>query len=78
MLKEAAPEYGISKNAINMLNEVLIDSYDQILNEARTLALHSKKATISSKECESAVKLLIPGELGKESVNQGRRALANF
>ena len=78
VLKEAAPEYGISKNAINMLNEVLLDSYDQILNEARNMMIFSKKQTLSSKECESAVKLLIPGELGKCATKEGRNALAKF
>jgi len=67
-LKEAAPEYGISKKAINMLNEVLVDSYDLILKEARGLMVFSKKQTLSSKECESSVKLLVPGELGKHAV----------
>ena len=43
VLKEAAPEYGISKKAINMLNEVLVDSYDLILQEARGLMIFSKK-----------------------------------
>ena len=38
----------------------------------------SKKNTLTSKECESAVKLLIPGELGKMSVGEGRKALKKF
>ena len=38
----------------------------------------SKKNTLTSKECESAVKLLIPGELGKMSVGEGRKALKRF
>ena len=67
-LKETAPEYGISKTSINMLNELLIDIYDQILREGREMMMFGKKQTLSSKECESAVKILIPGELGKESV----------
>ena len=78
VLKEAAPEYGISKRAINMLNEILIDSYDVILSESRQLMIISKKQTLSSKECEAAVKLLIPGELGKHAQQEGRKALGKF
>ena len=77
-MKEAAPEYGISKNAITTLNEMLIDSYSDILTEARQMMLYSKKQTLTSKECESAVKLLIPGELGKNAINEGRKALGKF
>ena len=43
VLKEAAPEYGISKKAINMINEILLDSYDLILQEGRHLMHFSKK-----------------------------------
>ena len=78
VLKEAAPEYAISKKAINMLNEILVDSYDLILKEARGLMMHSRKQTLSSKECESGVKLLIPGELGKHAVQEGRKALQKY
>ena len=78
VLKEQAPEYGISKMSINMLNEIIIDLYDQILQESRGIMMFSKKQTLSSKECESAIKLIIPGELGKEAVKAGRNALARF
>ena len=78
VLKEAAPEYGISKKAIGMINEILIDKYDEILKESRQLMLFSKKQTLGSKECESSVKLLVPGELGKQAVLEGRKALTNY
>ena len=61
-----------------MLNEVLLDSYDLILKESRHLMQFSKKQTLSSKECESAVKLLIPGELGKSAIQEGRKALQKY
>ena len=35
VLKEAAPEYGISKKGICMINELLIDKYDEMLKESR-------------------------------------------
>ena len=78
VLKEAAPEYSISKKAIGMINEILIDKYDEFLKESRDLMIFSKKQTLGSKECESAVKLLVPGELGKQAVAEGRKALKNY
>ena len=61
-----------------MLNEMLIDSYDRILLEGRQVMFFSKKNTLSSKECESAIKLLIPGELQKMAVAESRKALKKF
>ena len=78
VLKEAAPNYGISKNAMNMINEILVDSYDLILQESRGLMFMSKKMTLGCRECESSVKLIIPGELGKHAVQEGRKALKKF
>lgn len=78
VLKEAAPEYAISKKAIGMVNEILIDKYDEILKESRDLMIFSKKQTLGSKECESSVKLIVPGELGKQAVLEGRKALKNY
>ena len=68
VLKEAAPNYGISKNAMNMINEILVDSYDLILKESRGLMFMSKKMTLGCRECEASVKLMVPGELGKHAV----------
>ena len=78
MLKEAAPKFGISKKAMIMVNEILVDSYDNFLKESRSLMLMGKKQTLSSRECESSVKLMVPGELGKHAVQEGRKALKKF
>ena len=61
-----------------MINEILVDSYDNILKESRGLMLIGKKQTLSSRECESAVRLMVPGELGKHAVQEGRKALKKF
>ena len=78
VLKEAAPKFGISKKAMIMVNEILVDSYDQFLKESRGLMFMGKKQTLSSRECESSVKLMVPGELGKHAVQEGRKALKKF
>lgn len=48
------------------------------MSEARKLMIFTKKQTLSSKEIESAVKLLFSGELGKHAVSQGRLAIAKY
>ena len=75
VLKEAAPEVGISQKAMHAMNHLVADKFDQVMSEGRMLVINSKKTTLSSKDVETACKLTIPGELGKGAVTQGRQAL---
>ena len=54
------------------MNSIVADTFDNIMSEGRMLVINGKKSTLSSKDVETAVKLLIPGELGKGSVTEGR------
>ena len=58
VLKEVKPEHGISKNAMNILNDIMADLTVKILQEGRNLTIYGKKSTLSSREIETAVKLL--------------------
>ena len=75
VLKEAAPEMGISQKAMHAMNTMCSDKFDQIMAEGRMLVINGKKSTLSSKDVETACKLTIPGELGKGAITQGRQAL---
>ena len=75
VLKEAAPEMGISQKAMHAMNTMVADKFDRIMSEGRMLVINGKKQTLSSKDVETACKLLIPGELGKGAISQGRQAL---
>ena len=73
--KHVAPDSAISKKAMVTLNHLVADKFEQILAEARELIVSTKKGTLTSKEVETACKLLIPGELGQNAIQQGRQAL---
>ena len=60
------------------LNQIIADKFEQIMNESRGLIVTSKKSTLTSKEIETACKLMIPGELGSNAVLAGRKALQRF
>jgi histone H2B len=60
---------------MNLVNSILADLFEKVLKEARNLMIFSKRSTLSSKEIESAVKLLFPGELQKLAVQTGRSTL---
>ena len=75
ILKEAAPEMGISQKAMHSMNNMVADKFDSIMAEGRMLVINGKNSTLSSKDVETACKLVIPGELGKGAITQGRQAL---
>ena len=42
--------------------------------EAGKLAAYNKKATLSSREIQTAVRLIFPGELAKHAISEGTKA----
>uniref|UniRef100_A0A2N9GXV8 Histone H2B n=1 Tax=Fagus sylvatica TaxID=28930 RepID=A0A2N9GXV8_FAGSY len=46
--------------------------------EASRLARYNKKPTITSREIQTAVRLVLPGELAKHAVSEGTKAVTKF
>ncbi|CDW90905.1 histone h2b [Stylonychia lemnae] len=78
VMKEIKPELSISKNAIAQLNQILANLFENLMDESRRLMIFCKKSTLSSKEIESSIKLLFPGELAKLGVQYGKSSLQKF
>ena len=57
------------------MNSLIADTFDNIMSESRLILINNRKSTLQSQDVECAVKLLIPGELGKGSVHEGRQGL---
>ena len=54
------------------------DMFDRVASEASKLAKYNKKSTISSREVQTAVRLLLPGELAKHAVSEGTKAVTKY
>ena len=78
VLKQVHPDVGISNKAISILNSFVNDIFGRIAGEASKLAAYNKKSTISSREIQTAVRLLLPGELAKHAVSEGTKAVTKF
>ena len=50
----------------------------QMATEAARLALYNKKPTVTSREIQTAVRLVLPGELSKHAVSEGTKAVTKF
>ena len=75
VLKEVHPDTGISKKAMSILNSFVNDVFEKIATESSKLARYNKKTTLSSREIQTAVRLILPGELSKHAVSEGTKAV---
>ena len=75
VLKQVHPEIGISKKAMNIMNSFINDTFDRLSTESSKLVRYNRKRTLSSREIQSAVKLLLPGELSKHAISEGTKAV---
>jgi histone H2B len=78
VLKQVHPDTGISSKAISILNSFCSDIFDKIATEAGKLARYNKKPTVTSREIQTAVRLVLPGELAKHAVSEGTKAVTKF
>ena len=78
VLKQVHPDTGISSKAMNIMNSFVGDIFERIAVEASRLAHYNKRGTISSREIQTAVRLLLPGELAKHAVSEGTKAVTKY
>merc|ERR1712151_239672 len=78
VLKQVHPETGISKRSMSIMNSFINDVFEKIAGESSRLVRYNKKHTLSSREVQTAVRLLLPGELAKHAVSEGTTAVTKF
>jgi histone H2B len=72
------PDTGISNKAMSIMNSFVNDIFERIAGEASKLAGYNKRSTISSREIQTAVRLILPGELAKHAVSEGTKAVTKY
>ena len=75
VLKQVHNDTGISKKSMAIMNSFINDVFERIALEASKLVRYNKKHTLSAREIQSAVKLLLPGELAKHAIIEGAKAV---
>merc|ERR1712096_206155 len=61
VLKQVHPDTGVSSKAMSIMNSFVNDLFERIASEASRLAHYNKRSTITSREIQTAVRLLLPG-----------------
>ncbi|KAJ4971588.1 hypothetical protein NE237_004687 [Protea cynaroides] len=78
VLKQVHPELGISSQAMAVLNGFMNDMFERLANEASRLCKYTGNKTLTSREIQAAVRLVLPGELAKHAVAEGTKAVTTY
>ncbi|XP_055398018.1 histone H2B type 1-C/E/F/G/I-like [Bubalus kerabau] len=78
VLKQVHPDTSISSKAMGIMNSFVNDIFERIAGEASRLMHYNKRSTITSREIQTAMRLLLPGELAKHAVSEGTKAVTKY
>ena len=73
VLKQGHQDTGITTKAMGITN-----SFERIAMDAYRLTKYGKKSSMSSREIQTAVRLLLPGEVAKHAVSEGTKAVTKY
>lgn len=78
ILKQVHPKMRISKRSVNIMNSLVNDAFERVCGEAGRLVRYNSKGILGSREVQTAVRLVLPGELAKHAVSEGTKAVTKF
>ncbi|OIW01265.1 hypothetical protein TanjilG_10426 [Lupinus angustifolius] len=78
VLKQSHHDLGISSKDMEKMNNFINDMFDKLAHESSPLALYYKKTSITDRDIQTAVRLVLPDELAKNVVFEGAKAVTNF
>ena len=79
VLKQVHPHTGISSKAMGIMNSFINDIFfESIAGKASRLVHYNKCSTITSREIQTTVRLLLPGELAKHAMSEGTKAVTKY
>ncbi|XP_044090637.1 histone H2B-like [Neovison vison] len=78
VLKQVHEGLSLSQQAVSIMDSFVKDMFERIADEASRLARSTKRSTITSGEIQTAVRLLLPGEMGKHTVSEATKAVIRF
>eukprot|EP00073_Rattus_norvegicus_P055208 XP_017457689.1 PREDICTED: histone H2B type 1-B-like [Rattus norvegicus] len=78
VLKDIHVGFSLSKQSISILDSFVKDMFERIASEANFLARQTRSSTIDFREIQTAVHLLLPGELCQRAVAEGTMAMVPY
>merc|ERR1712055_1138572 len=84
VLKQVRPDTGITAKSMSVINSFCIDIFDRLAREAAKLGKRprdegrKKLSYITSRDIQTAARLVLPGELAKHAVSEGTKAVTKY
>ncbi|KAF3335732.1 Histone H2B.3 [Carex littledalei] len=78
VLKQVHPTLGMSSRAMDVLDMMMADMFERLADEASRLSKYTNKQTITSREVQHAVRLVLPGGLCKHAISEGTKAMSKY
>lgn len=78
VLKSVHPDRGVTSKAMSVLNSLVNDMFDRIATEAGRLVGYAKRQTLTARDIQTAVRLVLSGELAMHAVSEGTKAVNKF
>uniref|UniRef100_H0XPX5 Core Histone H2A/H2B/H3 domain-containing protein n=1 Tax=Otolemur garnettii TaxID=30611 RepID=H0XPX5_OTOGA len=78
VLKQVHHGLSLSKGAVKVMDSFVYDLCEQIAQEAGCLARYTNRSTLTTRELQSAVCMLLPGELGKCTQSEATKAVLRY
>lgn len=78
ILKKVHKDLGMTSGGMTVMNNIARDLMRRLTSKSERLIKTSKRKTLSSKEIQTAVRLLLSGELVKHAISEGTKAVHQY
>ncbi len=78
VLKQVHKDTSISRKAMGIMDSFVDLMFERIAGEAGRLARMNKRNTITSREIQTACRIVLPGELVKHAVSEGTKSVTKY
>ena len=78
VLKQVHLDISMLSKAMGITNSFVNHIFERTAGEASCLVHYNKHSTITSREIQTTVCLLLPGELAKHAVSEGTKAVTKY
>ncbi|XP_004406436.1 PREDICTED: histone H2B type W-T-like [Odobenus rosmarus divergens] len=78
VLKQVHEGLSLSQKTVSILDSFVKDIFKRIADEASRLACSTKCSTFTTREIQTAVRLLLPGEIGKHAESEATKVTIRY
>jgi len=78
VLKQVHPDIGMTGDSVVAFDSMIRIVMRKLMHAVNILKLGTRSKTISSRDIQSAVRLVFPGEIAKHAVSEGTKAVTKY